>query len=133
VRQVPGTYRIQKQRVASTETNPETGIIILLRESVERAFSHYLMRVLAGRSFYDLINEQYQRSDNIFGTRYRYVELGLYDEQNKGYCEVFGEHQVLVLMFEALAQRPLATLSRVAECLNLDQEPVRNIAAVGII
>ena len=106
---------------------PDAKIIMLLRDPIQRAQSHYLMDYREG-----LINEpftvemlqrDYERSDKGFGVSYLYVDLGLYYEQVKRYLETFGPDRVLILQFEDMVRDTDAALARVARFLDLDPAP----------
>lgn len=105
------------------ESSPDARIIILLREPVSRAHSHYLMDVREGRqwlSFYDALKTDYARQRKGWGISHLYVELGQYCEQVSRYLQHFGPERVLVLFFEALAGDPRATLEDVLGFLGTD-------------
>lgn len=109
-------------------------IVILLRDPIERAYSHYLMDIMDGgpsKPFYDLIIEQFQRGERVFGTGRLYVELGQYSDQVRRYIEAFGHDQVLVLMFEDLVHKPFETVGCVAAFLGLDQESIATNPLIG--
>jgi hypothetical protein len=111
------------------ERLPEAGIIILLRDPIERAYSHYLMDVRQrGQklSFYDAIVKERQEPE--FGWDkdwHRYTEL--YYPKVKRYLDVFGPSQVLVLLTEFLQRNPSETLEQTTEFLGLDVESVSQI------
>lgn len=86
--------------------NPESKIIIVLRNPVERAVSHYLMLLGNGseteknplRAFKnDFFSER-----KGFGISHLYVEMGLYLNQLKRYFATFPKDQILVLDFNDL-------------------------------
>jgi len=85
--------------------NPAAKIIMILRNPVDRGFSHYLMDKRLG-----FVNTSYEEIVNTKGTNSKlglyyqqYVSLGLYYEQVKRYLSVFGERQVKILYFEDVA------------------------------
>jgi hypothetical protein len=97
-------------------------IIIILRDPVERAHSHYLMDVREGRqnvNFFEALRDDWSRKEKGWGVSQLYVELGMYAEQVKRYLRAFGPQQVLILMSEDLkgasAQRTLMTVLRFIE------------------
>jgi len=102
------------------DANPDARIIILLRDPVERCYSDYLMYLRSGResrSFYDaLVNSPFSG-----------VYIQKYAEAVRGYLEVFGSSQVLVLMFEELKSDPQVLMTKVATFLELDQAPITQI------
>jgi hypothetical protein len=111
------------------EQVPEARIMILLRDPIERSYSHYLMDVQGGRqtlSFYDAIIKEYQ--DPNFGwTKNWHRYIMLYHPGVKRYLDVFGGEQVLVLLTEDLQGDPSSLVMKVAEFLDLDTAPVGTI------
>jgi hypothetical protein len=105
---------------------PHARIIVLLRDPVERAQSHYLMDAREGvqdRPFYEAIEEDWNRSRKGWGVSHLYVELGLYAGQVKRYLSTFGSGQVLILMFEELrraSQNRKSALAKVLQFLDVD-------------
>jgi hypothetical protein len=111
------------------EQVPEARIIILLRDPIERSYSHYLMDVQGGHqrlSFYDAILKERQDPDFGWGKlRHRYIML--YYPGVKRYLDVFGDEQVLILLTEDLNRDPSSLVMKVAEFLGLDAAPVATI------
>jgi len=105
---------------------PHARIIMLLRDPVERAHSHYLMDVREGvqdQHFYEAVEEDWYRSEKGWGRSHLYVELGLYAEQVDRYMSAFGSDQVLILMFEELrraSQNGKSALAKVLRFLDVD-------------
>lgn len=79
-------------------------IIIILRNPVERAFSHYLMDTRLGYTDVPFDEIVKRKSTHPFQKLYfqQYVELGLYYQQIKRYLEVFGEKQIKIFLTEDL-------------------------------
>lgn len=100
---------------------PDARIIILLRDPVERSYSNYLMHFRAGRergrSFYDAL------LSSPFAPNYRLT----YAMPTRAYLEVFGEQNVLVLLFERLRRNPYELLVEVASFLGIDQAAIASI------
>lgn len=105
---------------------PHARIIVLLRDPVERAQSHYLMDVREGvqdRSFYEAIEEDWNRGRKGWGISHLYLELGLYADQVQRYLSTFGSDRVLILMFEELkkaSQNGKSALAKVLRFLDVD-------------
>ena len=81
--------------------NPQAKIIMLLRDPVERAYSHYLFNVREGYQnlpFYEALLEDWRRPEKVWGLAHLYVEIGQYRQQVKRYLDIFGPEQVLVLL-----------------------------------
>lgn len=76
--------------------NPKARIIILLRDPVDRAYSHYKMDKRLGlikEPFSTLIKGDVSGSSLQFH-RQQYLQLGLYHHQVAAYLKIFGEKQV---------------------------------------
>lgn len=83
--------------------NPDALIIAILRDPVERAYSHYLMDRREGwqnRPFFEAIQTDYAAVRKGYGISRLYVELGLYYEQIKRYIDLFGPSRVKVITFD---------------------------------
>jgi hypothetical protein len=83
---------------------PDAKIVIVLRNPIERAFSHYLMDYrlgLARATFSDVV---FGKASEGYGKlQYQqYVDLGMYNDQVKRYLEAFGRDQVKIFLFEEL-------------------------------
>jgi hypothetical protein len=112
------------------EVSPHARIIILIRDPVVRAHSHFLMNVLHGGetlSFIDALRLDYAMKDKRFWRDRLYVDLGMYHEQVLRYFNVFGKDQVMVLLFDDLQRNPGEFLASVACHIGVD--PLRLEAA----
>lgn len=114
---------------------PAVRIIVLLRNPVERAFSHYRHEVAAGREllgFEEAIEaederlageEERLRSDSAATSaahrHHSYVARGMYAEQLERWFGVVAPEQVLVLSSESLFERPAEAYSEVLAFLSL--------------
>tara|TARA_B100000900_G_scaffold293827_1_gene252606 strand:+ start:9132 stop:9983 length:852 start_codon:yes stop_codon:yes gene_type:complete len=83
------------------EYNPEARILIILRNPVQRAFSHYLMDCRLGLC--DISFEEILDKPSKYPHFYlQFVELGMYNQQINRYLEVFGHNQVKVMFYDDL-------------------------------
>lgn len=105
---------------------PDIKLICLLRDPVERAWSHWRMEHARGADaapFGEAIRGGRQRlfQDEPWGHHrvYSYVERGFYAEQLAHAIQLFSAEQLLVLQNEALDSRPAETLARVNAFLGL--------------
>ena len=83
--------------------NPRSKIIIILRDPVERAFSHYSMDLRLGHvklSLDELFDLGLNNKDNLFFQQY--ILLGQYYEQVNRYIEVFGRENICVKFYDEL-------------------------------
>jgi hypothetical protein len=82
--------------------NPDAKIIIMLRNPIERAFSHYLMDYRLGLlsdSFEDVINKK-SKHRNAYLFYQQYISVGNYCQQLKRYFEEFGKENILLIDYE---------------------------------
>lgn len=85
------------------EMIPHAKIIIMLRDPVARAYSHYLMDLREGWAnlpFYDALQRDWDSSVKGYGISRLYVELGLYCNQVNAYLKTFGSRAVRVIFFD---------------------------------
>lgn len=84
--------------------NPNTKIIVLTREPIKRAYSHYKMDIALGRVSEDFetilkrqINSFHENGRNLWD----YLGMSMYNDGINRYKKLFGD-QVLVISFEEL-------------------------------
>lgn len=114
---------------------PDAKLVVLLRNPVDRAFSHYQHEVRGGReslSFGEAIEmeaerlageEERLRADSGYYSynhhRYSYTRRGRYIEQLRRWVEHFPRSRLLVLQSERLFRDPADTIGEVQEFLGL--------------
>jgi hypothetical protein len=109
---------------------PDAKIAIVLRDPVERAYSHYLMDYREGaqsRPFYEALLDDVERPNKGWGVSYLYFELGLYAEQVGRYLQIFTPDRVKILMFDDFRRDPKAVLCELAKFLGIDIDPLAHI------
>jgi len=109
------------ERVA--HANKNCRIIICVRDPVERAYSQYRMRVIAGvetRSFEETIQECLERPRNRDWTEQNYIELSSYGMQIQNYIEVFPSSQILVCTLDEMKTDPVAIMAKISNFLKID-------------
>ena len=102
---------------------PGCRILIMLRDPVERAYSHYLQHVMLGTeplSFEDALVAEEQRRRQSWRWHYHYIAQGKYHKQVQRYYEVFGRDQVQVYLFEEAKERPLVLMRSICRFLGVD-------------
>jgi hypothetical protein len=112
------------------EVAPDAKIAIILRDPVERAYSHYLMDYREGaqsRAFYAALLEDMHRSEKGWGVSYLYFELGLYARQVRRYLETFTPERVKILLFDDLKRDAKTVLGEIARFLAVDRQPLERI------
>lgn len=121
-------------------TIPRAKLIVLLRNPVDRAYSHYQHMVRAGvetLSFEEAIEREPERikgemermiADARYTssvvTRHGYLAKGLYVDQMKRLCASFPREQILVVRSEDLQSSPNATVDTVSAFLDLPPHPL---------
>ena len=102
--------------------NPAAKIIALVRQPVERAFSHWLMDVKNGwadGSFVDSFERYAASKEKHWGNNRLYKELGLYTKPLQRYFDLFPREQVLVIDYDELRQNGEGIYGRMLQFLNL--------------
>lgn len=102
--------------------NPESKIIVILRNPAERAYSHYLMAVQMGlekRDFLTAFIRDRKKLDKGWGISELYFELGEYSKQIKRFQKVFPKNQIKVVLFEDWIQQPKETQESICKFLNV--------------
>lgn len=114
---------------------PEVKLIAVLRNPIDRAFSHYQHEVRDGREtlpFEEAIDQEGRRVDgeedrlrnepgyySYAHHRYSYVRRGLYLEQLRRWTASYPRERLLVIQSEALFRDPAAIVARVQAFLGL--------------
>lgn len=130
-------WRPALERIA--RYNPAMRFVILLRDPVERAWSHWRMEVARGaeaRPFDWCIRAGRDRVVDAPGGRHRvfsYVERGFYAEQLEHLFRLFPTAQVLLLRSDDLQADPGPVLNRLRRFLGLPEgrAPRPHLAHVG--
>lgn len=109
------------------EYNPKMKIIIILRNPIDRAYSHWNMersRNADNLSFRDAITTEKERCREALPYPHRvfsYVDRGHYLYQLQRIWEYFPKERVLILKHEDLKQNPNYTLNQVSKFLGTAQ------------
>ena len=129
--------------VASEEIykfDSEAKIVMILRDPIERAFSHWMMDLRGSNvcrsSFSEAIKKDQVNNDGIWGRSHLYIELGLYYKQVKRYLNIFPREQVLVFLYDDLKHHPVTFFKRLfdfldVEYLSIDVEQRYNSASLA--
>ncbi|MFC2062047.1 sulfotransferase domain-containing protein [Elusimicrobiota bacterium] len=119
------------------ETIPKVKLILLLRNPVDRAYSHYHHEVRRGRenlSFKDAIDKEKERlkgekekilDDNNYDSnnykRFAYLSRGKYAEQIIDWYKYFPEEQLLIIKSEDFYENPQKQLNNIHAFLGLKE------------
>jgi hypothetical protein len=110
---------------------PDAKLIAVLRNPVDRAYSHFLHMVRNGTEpladFAQALREEetggYQRRNFQ-----DYIGRGRYYDQLKRYIDAFGRDQVKVYLYEDLSNAPVATLQDAFRFLGVDDSFVPDVS-----
>ena len=109
--------------------NPNAKIIIMLRNPVDRAFSHYLMDYrlgLVSDSFDYIIDKQSSNpKDKLFYQQY--IEVSAYAQQIKRYFEVFDITNILVIEYEEFKKDTQGIVKKGYAFLEVDDSFVADV------
>ena len=116
---------------------PNCKFIILLRNPIDRAYSHWNMMVSHNReelSFEDAIDKEKKRTNGLFEKMekdssfyskeyywYSYLERGLYSKKIKKWFEIFHKNQFLILKSEDLFSKPSEIFHQTQDFLNIPE------------
>ena len=103
---------------------PKAKIIIMLRDPINRAFSHYLMRIGSGemRPFSKVIQAALIAPVEDYYTHI-ITNGSFYSEQVKRYQNIFGKDNVKIIMFEEFVANTKKIVKEVLEFLEINEEP----------
>lgn len=107
---------------------PRIKIIIILRNPVQRAWSHYRMMIKLGLedlSFWDALRLETERaiSYGLYSrehANYAYIERGKYAQQVRRYQMIVPRHRLLILQAEPFFANPRGTMETVFEFLGVE-------------
>jgi hypothetical protein len=108
------------------EYNPDLKLIVILRNPITRAYSHWNMqrsRNVEPLPFWEAIQKERDRCREALPYQHRlysYVDRGFYSEQLRRLWTYFPKEQVLVLRTEDLRNSPLEFLEEVCGFLGID-------------
>ncbi len=104
---------------------PECRIIIILRNPIERAFSHYRQVYSFGHeslSFEDALEQQAERRRNNWRWHYQYVDQGMYYRQVRNFYHHFKSDYIHVALIDDLQRNPAAFMQGVYAFLGVDDQ-----------
>ncbi|MGI9237290.1 MAG: sulfotransferase family protein [Woeseiaceae bacterium] len=117
--------------------NPLIRMIAILRNPIERAYSHWAMekyRFNESLSFYDALLAEPTRPKSHSPERrvHFYVERGRYCEQIRRIWQYFDKSQLLILRSEELNENPGPVLRKVYEFLEISDDGYQQIKPVHL-
>ena len=112
---------------------PDATLIVLLRNPVERAYSHFLHLVRSGREplrdFEAALDAEAERIEKGWEWSWHYRRMGFYHDQLARYRERFADEQIQVYLFEDLKADPVAFAQRVYRAVGIDDTFAPSVGA----
>jgi Sulfotransferase family len=103
---------------------PHARIVAVLRDPVERAFSHFVDNVQSGwepeRDFDRVLALRERREAERWWRKWNYVGHGFYGEQLQRYFDAFERDRIRVYLYEELQSDPRALVADLLEFLGVD-------------
>ena len=115
--------------------NPAMKIVIIIRNPIERAFSHWNMefnRKAESLSFNEALMKESERCREVLPLQhyvYSYIDRGFYSAQIREYWRCFGKKQVLVLKYDHLRENLTLVLKGLFDFLEVDGALVNDFVA----
>jgi Sulfotransferase domain len=122
------------------EVMPQVKIIAVLRNPVERAFSHYKYFITRKMPFSEAIKvEQSElaiernmmmQNENYYSSTYQFYSIlsrGIYVDQLRVYENYFGKDAMLILKSEDLFKYPQSVVNQVFKFLNVSPNNIKNL------
>jgi len=101
--------------------NKRSKVVIVLRNPIDRAYSHYLMDYTSGYfnyTFEEVVDNNFKLIDaNIYQ---QVAELGLYSQQVARYLDIFDNCNVLIIFQEELSRDTKSVVKCVFDFLGVD-------------
>ncbi|MCF8301685.1 MAG: sulfotransferase [Bacteroidales bacterium] len=107
--------------------NPNSRIIAILRNPIERAFSHYLMALRYGYTrlgFHQALEEDMRQPVKGWGISELFIELGQYYEQLNRYYRQFPHDQIKVYLYDDLREKPFELIRAIQQFLGVTPEVI---------
>ena len=109
--------------------NPNAKIIIMLRDPIERAFSHYLMDYRLGliSDSFENVLAKISKHKNAHLFYQQYIEVSKYSKQIQRYLDFFKKENILFIDYEDFKKNVSKTVDQVYNFLNISTEFVADI------
>ena len=109
--------------------NPNAKIIIMLRNPIERAFSHYLMDYRLGliSDSFENVLAKISKHKNAHLFYQQYIEVSKYAKQIQRYLDFFKKENILFIDYEDFKKNVSKTVDQVYNFLNISTEFVADI------
>ena len=99
--------------------NKRSKIIIMLRDPIERAYSHYLMDHRLGLVNQDF-SDIFKKKSGIFFQQY--FKLGHYTNQIKRYMDIFKKENIHIIWYDKFKEDVVQEVSKIYRFLSVDSD-----------
>ncbi len=103
---------------------PNTRLIVILRNPVERAYANFLHLVRDNREphsdFISALKDETTRIENNWEWFWHYIQVGYYGSQLQRYYEMFSPSQIKVYLYEDFKTKPVALIQDICRFLEID-------------
>jgi len=113
------------------EYNPNMKVVILLRNPIERAYSHWNMNRSRGfedQPFLEAIRLEEERRYKALpnqNKRFSYIDRGFYTEQIRNVYEYFPRDQVFLQKSSVFSEDPAAVIGEIFQFLSITPSPIQ--------
>jgi|APSaa5957512535_1039671.scaffolds.fasta_scaffold23891_1 hypothetical protein len=121
----PSYLRSEESAEKIFSDSPGSKIIIILRDPIERAWSHYLMEKCESRvpnSFDDLINDEIKFFNKKIITQHGIVDSGLYFRNISRYLERFPKKNIMIIDSAEVFKNLDSLFNKLSFFLGVDKE-----------
>jgi len=104
--------------------NPEAKILVILRNPIERAYSHYQMALRYGHTelgFREALEKDISQIKKGWGVSELFIELGLYYNQLMRYFETFSKDKIKIVLFDDLKSNSNKVLQECFDFLDVEK------------
>ena len=104
--------------------NKNAKIIIMLRNPIERAFSHYLMDLRLGfvNESFDSIIYRNSKNKNQCLHYQQYIKVGNYSSQVLKYLDSFGKDNILIINYDDFVKSPSLEFKKTCKFLQISKQ-----------
>ena len=111
---------------------PNVRLVAILRNPVDRAFSHYQFfranRIEPSPTFVEALHDEPRRLAEGWYLSFCYLTTGFYARHLARYDALFAREQLMVLLYDDLIADPLAVVRSIFRFLDVDESFAPNVS-----